>query len=123
MGNVPQDWEDRGRVPPQGGPSAGEDAAEEGHHGQVGLPTAGRGNDGSGAGGGGDVRPPPPEYRRPVYRHSTDTGAMSGGGVTAGSAGDNEMVGSGRHQLRVGEDKDRDGGGGENGGQRGEGGV
>ena len=42
------------------------------------------------------VRPPPPEYYRPVYFHSADTGAMSEGRVTAGGADVDEMVGSGQ---------------------------
>ena len=41
-----------------------------------------------------DIHPPPPEYRIPVYLHSGDTGAISGGGETAGGAGVEEMVGS-----------------------------
>ena len=50
MGNVPQDWEEPGRVPPKYGPPAGEHAADEGHDRQLGLPTAVLGDDGSGAG-------------------------------------------------------------------------
>ena len=61
----------------------------------------GSGNDGSGVGGGGDVCHTPPEYRHPVYCNSYDTGAMSGGGATSGSAGDTELVGSDRNQLRA----------------------
>ena len=87
MGNITSDWEDPGRFSPQGGPSAGKDAAEEDRGGHVDLSVTGRGNEGSGAGRGGDVRPPLPEYRRPVYRHLADTGAMSGGGATAGGRG------------------------------------
>ena len=34
----------------------------------------------SGDGVGGDIRPPPPEYRHPVCKHSANTGAMYGGG-------------------------------------------
>ena len=41
-------------------------------------------DEGSGAGGGGDVPTPSSEYRRPLYRHLANTGAMSGGGETAG---------------------------------------
>ena len=117
MGNITSDWEDPGRFSPQGGPSAGKDAAEEDRGGHVDLSVTGRGNEGSGAGRGGDVRPPLPEYRRPVYRHLADTGAMSGGGATAGGrgpggagAGVDEMVGAGRTQPRAGRD------GGEGGG-------
>ena len=29
LGHVPSDWEDSGRVPPQGGPTAGKNSAEE----------------------------------------------------------------------------------------------
>ena len=96
MGNVPQDWGDPGQVQKQGGPSDAEYAAEEGHEGQVGLPTSVKFNDGSGYGGGGDVSPTPPEYHHPVYFHSDNNGAMYGGGATYGIAGDDEMVGSGQ---------------------------
>ena len=41
LGNVPQDWEDPGQVPPQVGPPDDEDVANKRHHGQVGLPTSG----------------------------------------------------------------------------------
>ena len=53
----------------------------------------GRGNEVSRSGGGGDLRHLPPEYHFPVYFHSEDTVAMSGGGVTAGGTGVNDMVG------------------------------
>ena len=59
-------------------------------------PRVGRGNEGSGAGGDLDVRPRPPEYHRPVYRHSADTGAMSGGGAASGGMGVDDMEGSGQ---------------------------
>ena len=84
LGHVPQDWEDSWRVPPQGGPPVGGNAANLGHDRQVGLTTDGRVNGGSGSGVGGDVRPPPPEYRSTVYRNSYNTGAMSGGGAAYG---------------------------------------
>ena len=71
---------------------------------------------GSGSGEGGDVRPPPLEYRRSVHLHLEDTGAMSGGGDTAGGAGVNEMVITGLTGTRSGRvgggDKDGVGGGG-----------
>ena len=75
------------------------------------LSSTGCVNEESGAGGGGDVIPPPPEYCRPVYIHLEDTLAMYGGGVTAGGAGVNAMVGEGRPRTRVGIDGegDRDG--------------
>ena len=59
------------------------------------LSTTGRGNAGNGSGGDGDVCLPPPEYRHPVYHHLTDTGAMSGGRVTARGVGVDEAVGAG----------------------------
>ena len=40
----------------------------------------------SGDGVGGDIRPPPSEYHRPLYRNLSDTGAMSDGRVMSGSA-------------------------------------
>ena len=49
-----------------------------GHDRQMGLPISGHINYGSGVGGGGDVHSPPPEYHRPVYCESSDTGAISG---------------------------------------------
>ena len=52
----------------------------------------------------------------PVYFHSADTGDMYGGRETARSAGDNDMVGSCRPQLREGGDGYGDGGGGGRGG-------
>ena len=96
LGNDPQDWEDPGWVPPQGGPSAGEDAAEEGHGVKVGLPTAVQGNEGSVVVEGVDVNPPHPDYRLPIYRHLANTGALSGDGATYRSASGNEVVGAGR---------------------------
>ena len=80
---------------------AGFNTSDVGQYGQVGLPTDGRGNDGSGFGEGGDIRPPPPEYRRPVYHDFSDTGSMSGGGATDESACDTVVVVSGRTQLRT----------------------
>ena len=71
------------------------------------LSAAGRGNEGSGNGGGGYVRPPYPEYHCPLYFHSTNTGAMSGGGDMVRGAGGDEMVGAVRPQPRP--DKYRDG--------------
>ena len=53
------------------------------------LPTAGHGNEISGAVLDGYVRPPPPEFHCPVYRHSADTGDISGGGTMGGGAGVN----------------------------------
>ena len=122
MGNVTKDWEDPGRVPPHCGPPAGEDSAMEGHDRQVGLPTTGRGDGRSGDGGGVDVRPLPPEYCHPEYCHSANTGAMSGGIAMGRSTGDDEMAGAGRPQLRAGGDGygDKDGDGGEKGGQIGQ---
>ena len=102
LGRVPQDWEDPWRVPPEGGLTASRNSAEAEHDKQVVLPTAGCGDDGSGFGGDGDVHPPPPEYRRPVYCDSSDTGAISGGGATDGSAGDPTVVGAVRPQLWTG---------------------
>ena len=94
LGNITQDWEDPGRVPSQGDLSAGEDASEEVHDGQVALPTFGRVNGSSRSGGGGDVRPPPLEYHRPVYYQLEDNGDLSSDREKDRSAGDNEMVGA-----------------------------
>ena len=66
MSDVPSDWMDPGRFPPQGGPPAGKDVSKEGHDRQVYLSAARRGNKGSGSGGVRDVHPPPPEHR-PKY--------------------------------------------------------
>ena len=57
---------------------------------QVYQPTSGKGNEGSGDGGGGYVRPLPPEYYRTIYRHSSNTGAMYGGGAASAD----KMVGA-----------------------------
>ena len=84
---------------------AGEDVAKEGNDGQVGLPTSGRSDDVNGSGGGGYVCPPPPEYLCPVYSYLVNTGDMSSDGATSRSAGDDEMVGPGRPQLRSGGDR------------------
>ena len=122
--DVPSDWEDPGRVSPQGGPSAGKGSAKEGHDKQVYLSATGSENEGSGTGGGGDIIPLPPEYRFPVYHHLADTGAMSGGGATPGGACVDEMMGSGWTGPRAWRDGDGDIGGGGGGGKgklRGEG--
>ena len=58
------------------------------------LTTTGCGNEVSGFGRSRYVYPTPPEYRRQVYRNSSDTGAMSGGGATDRIAGDMAVVGS-----------------------------
>ena len=60
MGDVPSDWEDPRRIPPQGGPPDDKDSYKEGHVRKVNLCAAGHRNKGSGAGGGGGVRPLPP---------------------------------------------------------------
>ena len=60
------------------------------------LPTAGHGNEISGAVGGGYVRPPPPELHRPVYRHSADTEDISGDVATEGGACVNEILVAGQ---------------------------
>ena len=70
----------------------------------MGLYTSGKGNDIIGVGGVVDVHPPSPEYHHPVYCHSVNTGAMSGGRATARSGGDDELVGSGRPWVRAGGD-------------------
>ena len=57
----PKDWEVPGQVPPKGGSTAGKYASKEGHDRQVGLPTSGKGNEGSGVEVGEYVRPPQPE--------------------------------------------------------------
>ena len=88
----------------------------------MGLTTAGRVDDGSGSWGGGDVHPPLSEYWHPVYCYSDDIRAMSGGGATEGRIVDDEMVGSGRPQLRPGGDGDRGGWVGGKGGHHREGG-
>ena len=64
-------------------------------------------SEGSGSGGGGDVRPLPPEYIHPVYRHLADTGAMYEGGLKSGVVGVNEMVGLGRTWPGSGRNGDR----------------
>ena len=92
MGYVPSDWEDPGRFIPQGGTWAGKDAAEEVCDRQADLSASGHGNEVSSTGEGGDVRPLPPEYRCPLYCHLADTGAISGGGETAGGADVDGMV-------------------------------
>ena len=53
----------------------------------MGLTTSGHGDYGSGFGGGGYVRHLTPEYCLPVYRYSSNTEAIYGGGATAGSVG------------------------------------
>ena len=55
------------------------------HAGAVGIPTSGRSNGGGGDRVGGYICPTPPEHHRPVYCDSSDTGAMSGVGMAAGS--------------------------------------
>ena len=99
LSHVYQYWEDPHRVPPQGGPPAGGNAVEAVHVGHVGLPTTGRGNDGSGFGVGGDVCNPPIEYHHQVYCNSSDTGAMSVGKATNRSTCDLTVVGSGHTKL------------------------
>ena len=47
------------------------------------LPTAGHGNEISGAVLGGYVRPPPPEFHCPVYCHLAHTGEISGEMLTS----------------------------------------
>ena len=119
MGVISSDWEDYAKFPPQGGLPSGKYVDEEVHDGQVNLSAAGRGNKGSGAGGGADVSPPPPEYRRPVYRPLADTGAMSRGVAMDGGMVLIDLVVAGQTQSRSGRDrkrnrdKDREGGEGE----------
>ena len=60
LGDVPLDWEDPGRFPPQIGPPDGKYESKEVRDVQVDLSTAGRGNTVSGSVGGGDVSPKPP---------------------------------------------------------------
>ena len=108
MDGVTSDWEDPGRFPPQGGPSAGKNTAGEEQGRYADLSAAGRINEVSGAGGGGDGHSPLPEYRCPVYCHSADTGAISGGGETAMGEGVDEMVGKVQTQPRAGIDGDGD---------------
>ena len=105
MVDVTQDWEYPGQVPQQYDLPAGKYVAKEVHDVHLDLPTTGRGYDGSGVGGGGDVRPPLPEYCCTLYCHSANTGYMPSGIVTYRSAGD-DMVVSGRHQLRSGVDRE-----------------
>ena len=92
----------------------------------MGLPTARSRNEKNGVVGGGDIRPPPTEYRHPVYHDSSDTGAMPGGRATDGIASDTEVVRIGQNQLceRVRECGGADKGGrvrGGYGGQHGDG--
>ena len=68
----------------------------EGRGWQVYLSAARSGYEGSGVGGGEYIRTLPSEYRLPVYRHSANTGAMSGRVETTRGVGVNEMVGTGR---------------------------
>ena len=96
MGNAPQDWEDSGRVPPQGVPLSRKYADEEVHVGQVCLPTAGRVDGGSGEEIGGYVGPLTTEYRQTVYFHSANTRATYGDRAMAGSEGDDGILGAGR---------------------------
>ena len=64
------------------------------------IPAPGRNNGGGGARVGGDICPPPPEHHRPVYRDSSDTGAMSGRGTAAGIMGVTIVVVAGRYRHR-----------------------
>ena len=73
--------------------------AEAVHNVHMGLPTDESGNFDIGVGGGVDVHPTLPEYHHPVYCHSYDTRAMSGGRVKYGSVSNTAMVGVGRNQL------------------------
>ena len=75
--------------------------AKEGHNGQVGLPTAGRGDVGSEFGGGVDICPSFPEYCSTVYRESTNTEFISGCRATYGGGGDPTVMGAGRPKIRI----------------------
>ena len=87
------------RVPPQGGPLTGGNADKTGHDRQVSLHTSGCGYNVSGVEECIYVCPLLPEYRSPVYSDSLDTGDMSSGIVTAGSAGDTMLMEAGGTQF------------------------
>ena len=89
-------WTSPGLFPPQGGTMAGGDATTEQHRWEMEVSTIGRGDVSGVTGGGGDVCLPPPKLYSPIYRNSSDIGAVSGCGVATGSAGGQYMSVAGR---------------------------
>ena len=95
LGDDPQDWADYQGLPPQGGPLSSGDEATARHNGLVGLPAFGGGDVRIGYRGGGYILPPPKEYHSPVHHDSSDTEAVSGGGVADRSTSVTAVVGEG----------------------------
>ena len=55
LGGEPQDREDPRWIPPQDGPSSGDNVAKSEHSGAVGIPTSGHSNGGGGYSAGGYI--------------------------------------------------------------------
>ena len=78
-GDEDLDWSDPGMFPQQVGTLVGGNVTTSQGRGELGIPTAVGYYFGNRPGGGGDVRPPSPEHHIPIYRESSDIGAVSGG--------------------------------------------
>ena len=63
---------------------------------ELGIPTAGRGTEGSGNGGDTDIHDTEAEYGRAIYCNATDSGPMKVVHLAARSAGVSVVVGAGR---------------------------
>ena len=100
LGDEPKDREDPRRIIPQGGPQSGGNSSKTRHCRDVGIPASGCSNYGGGNRGGGDIRSPPSEQHRPVYRDSSNTGYIYGVRTADNRTGIIEVLGAGRYRPR-----------------------
>ena len=92
VGRVPVDWEDSGKISPSGGMETdGVDVTSELGQ-EMDAPSPGEGDGGGGCALVGDLRCPPPEHLRIIYRDKAHYGPVSGGGAAPISSGFKKVV-------------------------------
>ena len=87
VGNVPADWEDAGRISPQGGMETDREDATSEPVRDTDVPSPVGRDIRGGSTGGGDLRHPPSDPRRAIYRNKDHYGPVSGGGAASMSLG------------------------------------
>ena len=82
------------RLPGQGSTAADRTSDPPGEGRRMVLPLPGGGPKGGGGREDQDIGPPEKEYRRAIYCDTTDSGALRGGGETAGDTSPTAVVGT-----------------------------
>ena len=94
LGTNPEEGEGPGQFSVQGGKEDHWEATAAKDRRELGIPTSGRGKEGSRNGGDTDIHHTEAEYGRAIYCDATYSGPIRAGHLAARSAGVSEVVGS-----------------------------